>query len=116
MKRIVEIRSYALKAGTASDFHGVVTSTAVPMLRSHGFDVVAFGPSPHDRNAYFLIRAFNDLADLQAREGAFYSSNAWRQGPREAIVSRIDSYLDTILWLSDESLDDLRKPHTPVCR
>ena len=109
MNRIVEIRSYALKPGTASDFHDVVASTAIPMLRERGFDVVAFGPSPHDPNAYFLIRAFADLADLEAQEEAFYSSEAWRQGPREAIVSRIESYLDTILSLSDASIEDLRR-------
>jgi len=112
MNRIVEIRSYALKVGTAAEFHNVVTSTAIPMLRARGFDVVAFGPSPHDPNAYFLIRAFDDLADLQAQEETFYTSEAWRQGPREAIISRIESYLDTILSLSDESIDDMRKSNS----
>lgn len=113
-KRIVEIRSYALKPGAASEFHSVVTSTAIPMLHARGFDVVAFGPSPHDPNAYFLIRAFDDLPHLRAQEEAFYSSDAWRQGPREAIVSRIESYLDTILWLSDDSIDDLRSSNGPA--
>jgi len=108
MQRIVEIRSYILKPGAESEFHRVVTSTAVPMLRAHGFDVVAFGPSPHDPRAYFLVRAFNDLSHLHAQEEAFYGSSAWRLGPREAIMSRIESYLDTILRLSDASIDDLR--------
>src|SRR5438093_838369 len=114
MKRIVEVRSYALKPSAACEFHNVVTSTAIPMLRSWGFDVVAFGPSPHDPNGYFLIRAFDNLSQLQAQEAAFYSSDSWRQGPREAIVSRIESYLDTVLWLSDESIDDLRNSNRSV--
>ena len=114
MKRIVEIRSYALKPGAVSEFHSIVTSTAVPLLRARGFDVVAFGPSPHDPNAYFLVRAFDGLSQLRAQEEAFYSSDSWRQGPREAIVSRIESYLDTILWLSDESISDLRNSNSSV--
>ena len=113
MKRLVEVRSYALKPGAASEFHNVVTA-AIPLLRSSGFDVVAFGPSSHDPNAYYLIRAFANLSQLRAQEEAFYSSSAWRQGPREAIVSRIESYLDTVLWLSDASIDDLRNSNSSV--
>ena len=45
MKRLVEIRSYALKPGSAARFHSPVTSTAIPMLREWGMKIVAFGPS-----------------------------------------------------------------------
>jgi hypothetical protein len=45
---------------------------------------------------------------------AFYGSDSRRRGPREAILSRIESYLDTILWLSDESIDDLRVSNNSV--
>jgi NIPSNAP len=109
MKRLVEIRAYALKANTASEFHEVVKTAAIPMLHAFGMDVVAFGPSAHHENAYFLIRAFDDLSHLQSQQDAFYGSARWLQGPREAIVSRIESYLSTIVWLSPESIDDLRR-------
>jgi len=109
MKRLVEIRAYALKAGSASEFHELVKNTAMPMLQAFGMDVVAFGPSAHDENAYFLIRAYDNLSHLQAQQDAFYSSEPWLQGPRESIVSRIESYLSTVVWLSPESIDDLRR-------
>ena len=71
MKRLIEIRSYALKAGTAEAFTETFVTRALPMLREAGIDVVAFGKSMHDPNAWYLIRAFDDFADLNAREDAF---------------------------------------------
>ena len=109
VSRLVEIRSYKVKSGTAALFHGTAARTVVPMLREWGMDVVAFGPSAHESDAYFLIRAYDDLADLSAQQEAFYGSSLWRDGPRESIVSRIESYLSTVLWLSPESIEDLRR-------
>ena|SRR4026209_733399 len=114
MNRLVEIRSYKLKPGTSESFHGAVGSSAIPMLVRWGTDVVAFGPSQHEDDTDFLIRAYDDLADLNARQDAFYSSDEWRNGPREQIVSCIESYLSTVLWLSPESIDDLRRSNAPA--
>jgi hypothetical protein len=108
MKRLVEIRSYALKPGTADRLHETFVARVLPMLRDAGIDVVAFGRSMYDENAWYLVRAFDDFAHLNAQEDAFYGSDAWKNGPRAAVVDAIDRYLDTLLWMSDESIDDLR--------
>jgi len=109
MKRLIEVRSYKLKPGTAQRFHDAVVAQAVPLLRQWKMDVVAFGPSAHEADTYFLIRAYDDLADLEAQQSAFYGSDAWRQGPRDAIVPHLESYLNTVLWLSPEAVDDMRR-------
>ena len=72
-------------------------------------DVVAFGRSEHEHESFYLIRAFADQAQLTADQDAFYSSQVWKRGPREAIVACIDSYLNTLLWLSDEGVEDMRQ-------
>lgn len=112
MKRLVEIRSYKLKAGATAAFQHAFASAAVPLLREWGTDVVAFGPSPHEADAYFLIRSYASLDDLRTRQDAFYGSDAWRKGPRESILSLIESYLNTVLWLSPASIEDLRHSHS----
>jgi len=114
MNRLVEIRSYKLKPGTLEGFHAAVEASAIPMLVRWGTEVVAFGPSAHEDDTYFLIRAYDDCADLKARQDAFYSSEEWRNGPREQIVSCIESFLSTVLWLSPESIDDLRRSNAPA--
>jgi hypothetical protein len=111
-QRLVEIRSYKLKAGEAAAFHHAVESRVMPML-GPVMDVAAYGPSAHEADTYYLIRAYADLADLQAQQDAFYDSRAWREGPRNAIVGRIESYLDTVVWMSQASVDDLRRSNPP---
>lgn len=71
-------------------------------------DVVAFGKSAHE-DAYFLIRAFDSLAHLTRSEDEFYDSDAWRNGPREAVLSHLESYHDTVLTLSAEAVEALRR-------
>ncbi len=112
-RRLVEIRAYRLKPGTRAGFHEAATSRALPMVRAYGMDVVTHGPVPHDDNGYFLVRSFASLAQLTAQEDEFYGSAAWREGPREALVSRIETYVDTLLWLSPAAIEDLRAGNPP---
>jgi hypothetical protein len=37
------------------------------------------------------------LTTSTGRQDAFYGSEEWRNGPRESIVSRIESHLSTVL-------------------
>ncbi len=107
--RLVEIRSYELKPGTRDEYDRLFREEAAPLLRQHGIDVVAVGPSMGDPNGYFLIRAFDDLADRQRREDAFYASPAWRLGPREAVLEKIVVYTDAVLELEEEAVEALRR-------
>jgi len=108
---VVEIRSYQLKPGTRDLFHRLMSEQAVPMLRRWHVDVVAHGPSPHDDAAYYLIRAYRDLAEREASQDAFYGSDAWRQGPREGILALIDVYTSIVLDLDDDGIAALRRMH-----
>lgn len=105
---IVEIRSYNLHPGTRPEFHRLVIEESVPLLERWDVDLVAFGPSPHDDRSYFLIRAFADLDDRQRSEDAFYGSDEWKDGPRDAILSLIESYTTIVLEVDAATIDGLR--------
>lgn len=107
--RTVEIRSYALRPGTRADFHRRMSTEAVPMLRRWKVDVVAFGPSPHDGDSYCLIRAYRDVAERQASQDAFYGSDEWRNGPREAILAPIAHFNSVVLLLDEAAIAALRR-------
>lgn len=109
MKRLVEVRTYRLKPGTGETFHRAFVDRGIPLVRTAGMDVVAHGFSAEDPNGYFLIRAFASIEDRQATEDAFYSSDAWRKGPRQSIIEHIESYQDTLVWMSSETIDFLRR-------
>jgi len=91
VNHFVEIRSYNLKPGTRDEFHRLFIEEAFPLLKRWNMDVVAYGSSLHDRDSYYLIRHFDSLAHREQSEDAFYGSDEWRQGPREAILALIEN-------------------------
>jgi len=95
--RVVEIRSYNLKPGTRDRFHRLFEEEAQPLLRRFGIAVVAYGASLHDADSYYLVRAFPSLEDRQRKEDAFYGSDGWKTGPREAVLACIDSYTTVVV-------------------
>ena len=108
MNHFVEIRSYSLKPGTRQEFHRLFLEEAFPMLQRWKVDVVAYGPSLHDTGSYFLMRRYDSLSQREESENAFYGSDEWRQGPREAIIALIESYTEIVLELDDATLRGLR--------
>ena len=109
MSRFVEIRSYRLKPGTGADFHRLVVEQSLPMLKRWNVDVVAYGPSLHDADAYYLIRAYSSLSARQESQDAFYGSVEWRQGPRDAILALIESHTSFVIEMEEKELESLRR-------
>jgi ketosteroid isomerase-like protein len=107
--RVVEIRSYNLKPGTRDRFHRRFLDEALPLLKRFQVDVVAYGPSLHDSDSYYLIRSFPGVEERERSEDAFYGSEEWRQGPREAVLADIDSYATVVVRLDEATLEGLRK-------
>lgn len=97
---IVEVRTYRLKPGMAAEFLRVMREDSVPLLASFGIRVVDCGLSLVAEDGFqdaYLIRSFASLEERERQEEAFYGSDAWRDGPREAIVSKIDSYHTVVM-------------------
>ena len=109
MSRFVEIRSYNLKPGSRDEFHRLMTEQALPMLERWRVDVVDYGPSLHDADSYFLIRAYDSLEDRQQSQDRFYGSDEWRQGPREPVLALIESYTSVVLEMDDATVRGLRR-------
>jgi ketosteroid isomerase-like protein len=107
--RVIEIRSYNLKPGTRDRFHDLFVTRALPLLELWKVDVVAFGPSLHDRDSYYLMRSFSSVEERERSEDAFYASEQWRGGPREAILACIESYATVVVRVDETTLRGLRK-------
>ncbi|MBC3918458.1 NIPSNAP family protein [Undibacterium sp. CY18W] len=109
MKRLIEIRTYRLKPGMAEAFHQAVHGLAVPMLKSRNMDVVAYGHSDHEEATYYLIRSYESRDALEQEQNAFYGSSEWKDGPRKELVDCIDSYMNTLIWVSAEAIESMRE-------
>jgi hypothetical protein len=109
MNWFVEIRSYNLKPTTRATFHQLVMDQVLPLLKRWQTDLVGYGPSLHDDNSYYLIRAYKSLQEREHDQDAFYSSAEWRQGHREAIVALIESYTTVVIEMNDAALQGLQQ-------
>lgn len=89
-------------------FHRLVAQESVPLQRAFGMDVVAYGPSLHDADVYVLIRSYRDLSHLESSQEAFYGTDVWRKGPREAILELIQSDSSVVMWLDEGAVQSMR--------
>jgi hypothetical protein len=106
---LIEIRSINLKPGMREAFHHLYIEEALPLLKRWNFDVVAYGPSLHDENSYYVIRRFDNLNQREQMEDTYYRSDDWRLGPREAILALMENYTDIVFELDEVTVQGLRK-------
>jgi hypothetical protein len=109
MNAVIETRSIMLKPGAREQFHRLYVDVALPLLKRWNFDVVAHGPSLHDQNSYYVIRRYDNLSQREQAEDAYYASDDWRQGPREAMLELMESYVDVVFELDEAAIAGLRK-------
>ncbi|HWB37561.1 MAG TPA: NIPSNAP family protein [Rugosimonospora sp.] len=105
----LEIRSYQLIPTGQATFDRIVREEAIPLLLAAGLDVVAFGPAENSDDAYYLMRAWTSPEAHAAGTEDFYSGAAWREGPREAVMSWLESYSEILVPVSDAALEALRR-------
>jgi hypothetical protein len=106
--KLVEVRSYNLKPGTRDRFHQRFMRDSLPMLKRWNVDVVAYGPSLHDSDSWYLMRGFAGVEARRRSEDAFYGSDEWKKGPREATLADIESYTTVVLSLDAAAIKGLR--------
>jgi ketosteroid isomerase-like protein len=106
--RVVEVRAYTLKPGTRERFHERFVRESLPMLARWKVDVLGYGPSLHDTDSWFLVRAFPSVPERQQSEDAFYGSQEWLTGPRAAVLADIDTYATVVVRLDAATIDRLR--------
>jgi len=97
MARVIEIRTYRLMPGSGTEFQRLFVEESLPMLERWRVEVVAFGASLDAADSCYLIRAYASVAELQRSQDAFYGSDEWRQGPREAVLALIESHTSVVL-------------------
>jgi ketosteroid isomerase-like protein len=109
---VLEVRVYTLKRGVRADFHERFVRESLPLLRRARVDVVAYGPSLHDEDSYFLMRAFPGVAARERAEAEFYGSREWIEGPRDAVLAAIDTYTTAVVAVDAATLKGLRAMST----
>lgn len=105
---IAEIFCIKLKPGTGAAFHKLYTEQSLPLQKQWKVALLAYGPSLHDEDVYWVVRQYKDLADRQQSQDAFYESDDWKRGPREEILGLIESYTAIVVPANTALLNGFR--------
>jgi hypothetical protein len=94
---ITEIRIYKLKPGKAGEYNALFIEQSLPMMKRWNVNIVDYGFSLEEEHDFYLIRNYQSLEERQQSQDAFYGSDEWTKGPREAILSCIESYNTAVI-------------------
>lgn len=108
MAQIVEIVSYKLHPETGPTFQKNIVNMSLPLHRSAGIDVVAFGQSLHDPESYMLVRTFASVDQMDRLLNDFYDSRAWHNGPRDGIVACVSDTHRVVCRMNNGAIKLLR--------
>jgi hypothetical protein len=98
---ILDVRIYKIHAGKRDEFHALVRDETIPMASRYGQSVVDFGPSEHDDDSYYLIRAFPSLEVRTEALARFYESDEWRSKYDARVMAFIESYQTAVISSPD---------------
>lgn len=96
---ILEIRTYRLRPGSSRQFVRAMHDAA-PLQEQVGIRVVGYGISLAAEDGHeeaYLIREFDSLASRETLQQRFYGSDAWRDGPRSAVLDAIENYHTVVM-------------------
>lgn len=104
---LLDVRIYKVHAGKRAEFDALARNETIPMARRYGQWIVAFGPSAHDDDTYYLMRAFSSAEDTKESLARFYDSDEWRRKYDDRVMAFIDSYQTAVFPTSSEAVQEL---------
>lgn len=106
--KFLELRIYKIHHGRRTEFGDYMRDVLVRLFKGQDMEIVHHGPSLHDEDSYFLIRAHPSVEERQQGLDAIYGSAEWLMNHEEHVLDMIDS-MDTAVFEVDEWLVEVIK-------
>jgi hypothetical protein len=104
---LLDVRLYRIRPGRRDEFHTLVRDETIPLARRHGHLVVDSGPSWHDEETYYLIRAFPDDQARRLALDDLYGSEEWLLDYDRRVMAFIESYQTAVIPTTSDVVDAL---------
>ena len=89
---LLEMRLFRVRPGTREEFHRISHEGTVPLMRSLGIEVLAYGPAANNNDLYYLLRAFSSEEQRKDQALALYGSPAWERDFDSPVMGMIEDY------------------------
>lgn len=106
--RVLELRIFRLHHGQRDEFVTRFREHLLPMQKSHGIEVVTWGPSFHDQDSFLLVRAYASIEARQAALDAMFGSTEWLMDQEEAVLGMIESYNTSVVEADEKLIEAIR--------
>lgn len=106
--RFVELRLFRLHPGNRERFAARFADQLLPLHQRHGIKVVAWGPSLHDQDSFYVVRAHPSVEARQEAMDAMLGSDEWLMDQEETVLEMIESYNTCVVEASDILIEAIR--------
>ena len=89
---IVEMRTYQAKPGRREEFIEVFLARSLPAHQEIGMRILGPFRSVEDRDVFFFMRAFPDLASREPMKARFYEGALWKQELEHVVLPMLEKY------------------------
>jgi NIPSNAP len=89
---IVEMRTYKLKAGMRDRFLEIFRAKSVPTHLELGMKIAGPFLSIENKDTFFFMRGFPDLASREPMKARFYEGDLWKRELEGILMPMIDKY------------------------
>jgi hypothetical protein len=86
------MRTYRIKPGLRAEFLEVFRTKSVPAHDAIGMKVLGPFLSVEDRDTFFFMRGFPDLASREFMKAQFYDGPLWKNELEDYLMPMIESY------------------------
>lgn len=109
MSQMIEVRLHALKPETGREVFEGMPRDSVSLPIRNGIDVVWHGQSVHDVDRHGLVRAFANMATLEAVLANSTRARLWQNGPCATVIERLEITMELIIPMNDDAAEQFRK-------
>ncbi|MDP9423703.1 MAG: NIPSNAP family protein [Pseudomonadota bacterium] len=106
--RVVEFRLFRLHHGRREEFAARFKSQLLPLHQRVGIDVVTWGPSLHDLDSFYVVRAHPSVETRQEAMDAMFGSDEWLMNQEEEVLGMIESYNTCVIEACEPLIEAMR--------
>lgn len=89
---IVEMRTYTTKPGQRARFLEIFRSKTAPAHAAIGMKILGPLLSIEDRDTFFFMRGFPDLASREPMKAKFYEGKLWKGELESVLMPMLEKY------------------------
>lgn len=89
---LLEMRLFKVRPGTREEFHRISHEGTVPLMRSLGITVLAYGPATNNDDQWYLLRTFSSEEQRRQQAVELYAHETWERDFDTPVMGMIEDY------------------------